>query len=88
MLEYYNIKTFLEKAMFQIGLKTFLSLKQLKTLCRGHISDLKGEEIVGTFYEKELQETNKKDFSAEKIMKRKGDKLYVKRRDYDNSFNS
>ena len=26
------------------------------------ITDLKGEEIVGTFYEKELQKTNQKEF--------------------------
>ena len=29
------------------------------------ISDLKGEEIVGTFYEKELQNTNQKEFRVE-----------------------
>ena len=33
---------------------------------------------VGTFYEKELQKTNKKRFRVEKIIKKKGDKLYVK----------
>ena len=55
LLEYHNIKTFLQKAMFQIGLKNFLWLKKLKTLCGGHvISDLKGKETVETFYEKEL----------------------------------
>ena len=37
LLEYQNIKTFLQKAMFQIGLKKFLRLKKLKTLCRGHV---------------------------------------------------
>ena len=26
------------------------------------INDLNGEEIVGTFYKKELQKTNQKDF--------------------------
>ena len=36
--------------------------------------DLKVQEIVGTFYENELQRTNQKEF---RIMKRKGDKLYV-----------
>ena len=30
------------------------------------ISDIKGEEIVGTFYEKELQKTNQKEFRVEK----------------------
>ena len=42
------------------------------------INDLNGEEIVGIFYEKELQKTNKKEFRIEEVIKRKGDKLYVK----------
>ena len=37
LLEYQNIKTFLPKAMFQIGLEKVLWLKKLKTLCSGHI---------------------------------------------------
>ena len=34
------------------------------------ISDLNGEEIVGSFYEKELQKTNQKKFGTEKVIKR------------------
>ena len=41
------------------------------------ISNLKGEEVVGTFYKKELQKTNQKEFREAKIIKRKGDKLRV-----------
>ena len=52
------------------------------------INDLNGEETIGTFYEKELQKTNQKEFRIEKVIKRKGDKLYVKWKGYDNSFNS
>ena len=53
------------------------------------ISDYKGEEIVGTFYEKELQKkTNQKEFRIEKVIKRKDEKLYVKWKGYDKSFNS
>ena len=52
------------------------------------INDLNGEEIIGTFYEKELQKTNQEEFRIEKVIKRKGDKLYVKWKGYDNSFNS
>ena len=52
------------------------------------INDLNGEEIIGTFYEKELQKTNQKEFRIEKVIKRKGDKLYVKLKGYNNSFNS
>ena len=50
------------------------------------ISDLNGEEIVGSFYEKELQKTNQKEFRIEKVIKRKGNN--VKWKGYDNSFNS
>ena len=52
------------------------------------INDLNGEEIIGTFYEKELQKTNQKEFKTEKVHKKKGDKLYVKWKGYNNSFNS
>ena len=50
------------------------------------ISDLKGEEIVGMFYKKELQKSNQKEFRVEKRIKRKGGKLYVKWKDKDSSF--
>ena len=52
------------------------------------INDLNGEEIIETFYEKELQKTNQKEFRIEKVIKRKGDKLYVKWKGYDKSLNS
>ena len=51
-------------------------------------SDLNGEEIVGSFYEKELQKTNQKEFRIEKVVKRKRNKLHVKWKGYNNSFNS
>ena len=50
------------------------------------ISDLNGEEITGSFYENKLQKTNQKEFRIEKVLKRKGDKLYVKWKGYDNRF--
>ena len=52
------------------------------------INDLNGEEIVGSSYEKEFQKTNQKEFRIEKVIKRKGNKLYVKWKRYNNSFNS
>ena len=52
------------------------------------ISDLNGEEIIGSFYEKELQKTNQKAFRIEKVIKRKRNKLYVKWKGYNKSFNS
>ena len=32
------------------------------------INDLNGEEIIGTFYEKELQKTNQEEFRIEKVI--------------------
>ena len=52
------------------------------------INHLNGEEIIGTFYEKELQGTNQQEFKIEKVIKKKGDKLYVKWKGYNSSFNS
>ena len=52
------------------------------------INDLDGEQIIETFYQKELQKTNPKEFRIEKVLRKKGDKLYVKWKGYDNSFNS
>ena len=46
-----------------------------------------GEEIVRTYYEKELQKTNQKEFRVEKLIKRKGEELYVKWKGYDKYFN-
>ena len=41
------------------------------------INELNGEEIAGTFYEKELLKPNQKEFRIEKVIKGKGDKLYT-----------
>ena len=42
------------------------------------INNLKGEEILGTFYEKELQKNNQQEFRIKNVIKKKGDKLYDK----------
>ena len=52
------------------------------------INDLNGEKITGTFYEKELQKINQEELRIEKVIKRKGNKIYVKWKGYNNSFNS
>ena len=38
------------------------------------INDLNGEEIIGTFYEIELQKTYQKEFRIEKVLKKKSDR--------------
>ena len=52
------------------------------------IIDFNGEEISGSFYEKELPKTNQKEFRIEKVIKARGDKLYIKWKGYGNSFNT
>ena len=42
------------------------------------INDVKGEEIIVTFYEKELQKTNQKEFRIENVIKKKGGNIYAK----------
>ena len=51
------------------------------------INDLNSEKVIETFYEKELQKTNQKEFRIQKVLKRKGDNLFVKWKGYVNSFN-
>ena len=52
------------------------------------VNDLNGEEIIEIFYEKEQQKTNQQEFRIEKVINKKGDKLYVKWKGYDRSFDS
>ena len=42
------------------------------------ISDFNRKEIVGTCYEKCLQKGNQKDFRVEKILMKRGNKIYIK----------
>ena len=52
------------------------------------INDLNGEEITETFYGKELQKIDQQEFRIEEVIRKKGDKLCVKWKGYDSSFNS
>ena len=52
------------------------------------INDFNGKEIIGTFYEKELQKTIQEEFRIEKVIKKKGNKLYAKWKGSGNLFNS
>ena len=62
-------------------------IKKVKILFRVHTLLVKGEKIVETISEKELQKTNQIEFRVEKAIK-KGNKLNVKQKGYHNSFNS
>ena len=58
------------------------------------INDLSGEEIVEAFLQKKkkkerkMQKANQKEFRIEKLIKKKGAKLYVKWKGYNNLFDS
>ena len=88
MLEFLSTKKSLLNDILLIGQKNFLLLIKLKIQLCYVINYLNGEEINESFYEKELQKINQKDFRIEKILQKKGDKLYVKWKGYGNSFNS
>ena len=52
------------------------------------IQDLNDETIEGSFYEPELQKTMQDIFRIEKVLKRRGNKLFVKWKGYPEEFNS
>ena len=49
---------------------------------------MNGEEITGSFYEKELQKSSQRKFRIEEVLKKEGDKLYVKWKGYETGINS
>ena len=46
------------------------------------------KKLLEHFMKKKLQKTNHQEFRTEKVIKRKGDKLYVKWKGYGSSLNS
>lgn len=52
------------------------------------LKDWKGEKIIGSFYELELQKTRQDMFRIEKVLRKKGNKMLVKWLGYPDSFNS
>ena len=86
VLKFQNTKAFFSKGYTQNCLEELFVVIEIKnTVPRTYvISDLNGEPIIGRFYEKELQNTSQEKFRIEKVLKRKGDKLYVKWKGHDN----
>ena len=76
LLEYQNIKIFLQRFTFQIGQTKFLWLKKLKILCCGHmlLTTLTGKQLLKRSTKKNAKK-NQKLFRVEKVAKRKDDKL-------------
>ena len=89
MWEYQNIKRFLPKVTPQIGQK-FLSLKNPKILYHEHMLSviLTVKKLLECSIEKNCKKINQTKFNIEKVTKKKGAKLYIKWKSYDNSFNS
>ena len=52
------------------------------------LTDLKGEEIEGTFYEPELQKTEQQIYRIEKVIKKEKGRSFVKWKGYSDKFNS
>ena len=46
------------------------------------------KKLLEHFMKKNCEKIDQQEFRIEKVIKKKGDKLYVKWKGYDNSFNS
>ena len=73
-------KNIIEKSYIPSWSEEAFMIKKVRSTvpCIYLIRDLNGEEIVVTFYKKELQKTNRKVVRVKKVKKREGDKLCVK----------
>ena len=69
MIKYHDMKTVLQKPMLQ-KVKNIVPQTYV-------IGELNGEEIIGTFYEKELKKTNQKVYRMEKVTKKKFKKYMI-----------
>ena len=90
MLEYQNKKNIFAKGYTPNWSEEVIVIKDVKNTVPWTcvINDPNGEETIGTFYEKEFQKTDQEKLRIEKVIKKKGDKLYVKWKGCHNSFNS
>ena len=87
ILEYPNMQTFLHSKFKEL----FMIKKFKHTTPWTYVTEELwwiSEWTVGAFYKIELAETNRTEFRIEKVIKRKYNKLLVKRKGYHNSFNS
>ena len=90
-----RVRLSLEKNIFEKGYETnwtqeIFEIYDIKysNVPYYYLKDLNNEKLQGTFYEQELQKTKQDLYTIEKILKTNKDKIYVKWRGYDNSFNS
>ena len=80
----------MKKAAYQIGLKQVFLIAKIKyTILRTYvISDLKMKNLLQFFMKENCKKQIKKSLELKKLIKRKGDRLYVRWKGNDNSFNS
>ena len=91
-----KVRISLEKNIFEKGYETnwteeIFIIYDIKysNVAYYYLKDLNNEKLDGTFYEQELQKTKQDDlYTIEKILKTNKNKVYVKWRGYDSSFNS
>ena len=90
MLEFQNIKKIFAKPYVPNWSEEVFVVSKIKNTASWTyvISDLNGELITKTFYQKEFQKTSQEKIRIVKVIKQKGDRLLVKLKRYDNSFNS
>ena len=73
------MKKILQKGPLQTGLKFFCDfvIKKIKNALSWTfvIDNLNGGEIIGTFYQKELQKVTQTELRIEKVIRKRGDKL-------------
>ena len=89
--EYINVENNDGEPRFEVGDHVRISeYKKVENTVRWTylIEKLNGEEVVVTFYENGLQKTNQTEFNTERVIKKEGDKRYVKWIGHDNSCNS
>ena len=76
LLEYQNIKIFVQKVTLWIRVNKFLWLEKLKILCHGHmLLMMLLEKKLFQLFTKKLQKTNQKEFRIKQVIKKKDDKL-------------
>ena len=83
-------KNFFAKGYVPNQSEEFLQLEKLKTLCRGQILlvIIKGKKFLEGFANTNCKKKKSKVFRVEKVIKRKGHKLYVKWKSYYSSLDS
>ena len=74
-----NIKTFFAKVYTPNWSEEIFVIKEIKNTVPWTyvINDLNGEEIIGTFYEKELQKIDQQEFRIEKLIIKKKETSYM-----------